>query len=348
MRPSPAEIAIELLDALGDVASLQLADHDEFECFETLYPEIRLVEVGESGPAVRNDDCAVDAFYVSSDHGGPSIVFRADVDGRRRRFTLMHELGHHLLDTSAAELHDAIDQCAGRSGDCQAIEEAVCQAFAGRLLVPDARIEEVLQGAPLKPRHVAELYELSGASWMAVSVRLAEASRQRCAVVLMTQKDRIRFAATSPSAFGSWGTWRPGSEVNPRGPLSASFMRNARAEPETYRWGLGYASAGFCDTLRVDDRLTVAVIADKPSDGSFGILEAPEPAYKDREHWCEHCAELRSVGWCGDCRSRRCPECDRCGCAAPPATNLACAVCGTQQPRRKGAAMCFSCEADFG
>lgn len=345
-RPTPGDIAARLVGFLDEDVAGWLGDEDVFETLALAYPDLRLAPAA-AGLATRSDDCAVDGFYLPESYGGPCVVYRPDVNVERTRFTLLHELGHHLLETSAAELHDAIDECAGARGDCQAAEEAVCQSFAGQLLVPDDLISAVLDGDHLKPRHVVELRQRCEASWMAVAVRLAETVTPCCAVVFLTAPGRIRFAAPSRSAFGAWSTWRSGSVVQPNGPLSTAFQRNAHSQAEVYRWDLGYPASGFCDTLLVDDRLVVAVISDKRSDGVFELLDQLEPAYLSCERWCEHCSEERTEGWCDTCSDRFCPRCWRCGCAAPPISNPTCERCGMQEPHRPGAEMCRTCELDF-
>lgn len=346
-RPAPGDIAARLVGFLDDDIAGWLATEDVFDTLALAYPKLRLAPA-TTGIATRSDECAVDGFYLPESFGGPCVIYRPDVNDERTRFTLLHELGHHLLETDAAELHDAIDESAGARGDCQAVEEAVCQSFAGQLLVPDELISEVLDGDRLKPRHVVELHDRSAASWMAVAVRLAETVDSCCAVVFLTARGRIRFAAPSRSAFGTWRTWRTGSAVQPNGPLATAFQRNAHSQPEVYRWDLGYPASGFCDTLLVDGRLVVAVISDKRSDGVFQLLDEPELAYLSRERWCEHCDEERTDGWCDTCSDRFCPACRRCGCAPPARSNPRCDRCGLQEPHRPGARMCVSCETDYG
>jgi Zn-dependent peptidase ImmA (M78 family) len=336
-----------LVDQVGTDAAAWLADEDIFEALGRLHPELRLISASDVELATRSDDCAVDAFYLPEALGGPCVVYRADVNRQRLRFTLLHELGHHLLETVAAELHDSIDQCAGPKGDCQAVEESVCQAFAGRVLIPDDLAASVLDGDQLRPRHVVEMYERSEASWMAVAVRLAEVEPTCSAIILMTERGRVRFVAPSRSAFSTWRTWRAGSAVQPNGPLATAFDRNAHSQAEIYRWGVGYPHAGFCDTLLTDEGLVIAVIGDKRSDGQFALLDEVAPSYVDRERWCAHCNEERTEGWCDLCSDRHCHQCGRCGCAPPPISNPRCNSCGLHEPHRAGATMCVTCEANY-
>ena len=96
------------------------------------------------------------------------------------RFTILHELGHHLVVTAAAALLDDIDTvgAASGSGAIQA-EEAVCHRFAGNLLVPDELLSETIGNDRVTPDHVVAIHERGAASWEACAVRVAEACRQQ-------------------------------------------------------------------------------------------------------------------------------------------------------------------------
>jgi len=75
-----------------------------------------------------DDGDRFDGFSAVHD-GEPVIVLGTGWTGDRQRFTLAHELGHHLLR----------DRLAGGIDDEQA-----CHRFAGALLVPKAKVVEIL------------------------------------------------------------------------------------------------------------------------------------------------------------------------------------------------------------
>ena len=98
----------------------------------------------------------------------PWIFYADDVHEDRVRFTILHELGHHLLVTVAAELLDDIDMLGGSADGAIQTEEAVCHRFAGNLLVPDELLAETIGSDRVKPEHVVAIHERGGASWEAV------------------------------------------------------------------------------------------------------------------------------------------------------------------------------------
>jgi len=82
-----------------------------------------------------------------------------------------------------------------------------------------------------------------------------------------------------------------------------------RARPERFRAGLGFEEQLYCDSRRIHERLAIAVLTDRPSDGSLSIPEDVEPAWKSREDFCASCNEVRDTGWCDTCKGRFCPVC---------------------------------------
>jgi hypothetical protein len=296
---------------------------------------------------VARGQCSTDGYYDSEiDPRQPWIVFAEDVHDARIRFTILHELGHHLLVTAAASLLDDIDVLGASSGaGAIQTEEAICHRFAGILLVPDELLIDTVGTDRIVPEHVVVIHEHSSASWEAVAVRVAEVMPMAGAVVVLRDGETVAFCAASSRLGSRW--WPRDSRLDPNGPLARGLQLRQKARPEQYRFGLGYARAMFCDTLPVHSGLAIAVLSEKPSDGSLSIIEEPEPAWKERVEFCEwHPGVERDVGWCNRCKGRKCPECWRCGCSHP-VQNPLCPECGLLKPFREGAAMCRDCEADL-
>jgi hypothetical protein len=61
----------------------------------------------------------------------PWIIYADDVHETWVHFTILHELGHHLLVTMAAELLDDIDVLGAGGGGATHTEDAICHRFAG-------------------------------------------------------------------------------------------------------------------------------------------------------------------------------------------------------------------------
>jgi len=299
-------------------------------------PRSRIVE----GP------CSIDGFYDSQIDVKPWIVYANDVHPRRVRFTVLHELGHHLLVTNAAQLLDAIDVVGGSAQANIQAEEAVCHRFAGKLLVPDDLLVSGIGVGPVLPEHVKTIHEVGAASWEAIAVRVAEVMPVAGAVVLVRDGETVGFCAASSRLGPPW--WSRGSPLDPSGPLSRAFRLRQMAVPERYRFGLGYARNLFCDTLPIHEGLAIGVLSERPSDGSLAIIEELEPAWKERIQFCEWCPGVeRDRGWCDRCKGQFCPDCGRCGCKKP-VLNPMCPSCGLFKAFRAGAAVCRDCQDESG
>lgn len=332
-------------DLVGCVAHCidDLAREDPAAAVELYFDPVRVRSLPAS--ELGSGECSIEGFYEAEvDPVRPWILFAGDVNPARARFTILHELGHHLLMTATAELLDSIDQIGGSTAEAIKIEESVCHGFAGRVLIPQHVVDGIIEPASLRAEHVVALKDASNASWEAVAVRAAGASATRSAVLLVREPGEVAFAATS-SRMGKRG-WSRGSAVHIGGALARALeTERQRSVKEIFRWNLPFAEELYCDTIRIHDRLAVAVLADKPSDGRFDILEDVEPAWSAREEFCPRCGEERDYGWCERCSGRRCASCGSCGCDQPPEHPL-CPRCFLHNAFRSGSSICVDCERD--
>lgn len=341
-RPTLDSIAKSLVGCVDSLVLGDLRDEDVGLAVEVHFEPIR-VEVLESLAGLTSE-CSTDGFYDAATGARPTILYAADVAPERVRFTILHELGHHLLATEAAHLLDDIDALAGDRSDPGAVEETVCHRFAGLVLVPEDLLNQVIGCERLTPSHLAEIRRRTTASWEAVAVRAAARCAYKAAAVLLREPGYVAFSAASSRLGPAW--WPRGSQVAPDGPLSKSLHADQKARPEVYRAGLPFAEPMYCDSQRVHSGLALAVLTDKPGDGRFELPEEVEPSWKEREEYCERCNEIKDQGWCDTCRGRFCSQCERCSCSTLPA-NPTCPGCGLMAPRRQGATHCFTCESDM-
>lgn len=290
-------------------------------------------------------ECSIDGFYERNvDPTKPWILYAADVTPARARFTILHELGHHLLMTAAEELLDFIDQIGGSTAAASRVEESVCNGFAGRVLIPQRIVDSTINPTALRAEQVIALKEASCASWEAAAIRAADTATTKAAVVLVREPGVVAFAATSNRMAGRG--WTRGSSVQRDGALARALIsERQRAIKDVFRWNLPFAEQLYCDTIRVHERLALAVLTEKPSDGRFDILEEVEPAWRDREAFCARCGEERTDGWCELCRGRRCWSCRSCGCDRPPEHPL-CPRCFLRNAFNAGSSICRDCEQD--
>ena len=338
-RDSIRRIATQLIALVQEDVLEDLRNQDPESALELYFAPLGLRPLPLA--SFSTSDCSVDGFYDPEfDPRRPWIFYCTDVAESRVRFTLLHELGHHLFASVGAHLLDDLDRIARSAGEAAQLEEAVCHEFAGNVLVPDATLGDVVGDGPLVPRHVVSIRELTSASWEAIAVRTANWMMGKVAVCIVRDEGRVSFVATNGLT-----PWRRGSAVKPGGPLARALSHGSTARPEVYRFGLGYAEALFCDCCRVDGRLAIAVLSNQASDGHFEILDQPEPAWKEREDFCQWCFEERNVGWCETCSGQRCHACHRCGCGAPRENPL-CPECTQHNAFKQGSRVCVDCEAD--
>ncbi len=223
---------------------------------------VREVDLAES---FSSDLCSCDGYYDSEiTPGQPWILFRPDVVWERVLFTLLHELGHHLIRHVDDELLDMVDQIAGLAGDPEHVEEQLCHGFAGEILVPNELVRSILGERRPTPDDIVRLKNESNASWEAVAVRAAREIPGRGAVVLVRDKSSMAFSAPSPALRSPWPR---GSPIAANGPLAAALSNKTTNEHEVFRWGLDGALALSCDAQPVHGHLAVAVLYDERPSG---------------------------------------------------------------------------------
>lgn len=337
-RVTHEAVARRLLEYVEPAVQVALQVEDPASTIELRFAPV-MVRALQARAMASGDTCSTDGFYEASiDPARPWIIYANDVSPSRARFTLLHELGHHLLATVAAELLDPIDQL---GPDAQAAEEQVCHVFAGLILVPD----HFLPAGTLTPADVVRVKEASGASWEATAVRLVAVTMDPLAIVLVRDQGTVAFGVSSRSLGSGW--WDRGSALDRHGPLWTALGRDIVAQRDTYRFGLPGAQALFVDARRPHQHLAVAVLSRTPSDGHFEVLVDPDPSWRNDSGNCLFCPGERGTDWCEICNGRMCDECGRCGCAGAPAVHPRCGECGRREPRRRGATLCRTCEADF-
>jgi hypothetical protein len=334
-------VAVRLLEHVHEGAAYDLRFEDPIAAINRHFDTVRIKALPNGSWA--NELCLTDGWYDAfTDTSGPWILFSAATSPRRARFTIVHELGHHLLQTSASSLLDDIDLLGDENGGAENAEERVCNYFAGLVLLSDEQLHEVIGDGLVLPEHVIELYRHGAASLEATAMRVANYMKNAGAVVIMRSETKISFCASSSFLDVPW--WKRDSDVDPNGPLAASMRRPAHAAEETFRWGRAYARHMYCDVLPVKSDLAVAILCDSSSAGSPRPLTQDEPRWKEEISYCMHCTTgERTVGWCVICNGPFCRECERCGCM-PIVDNPRCPRCRLRSPMRPGSSICRDCE----
>jgi len=111
---------------------------------------------------------SVPGFYAEI-RGRPYVVIDSGACPERRRWTLAHEIAHHILSLGITSAADRFALCDSRSGD------RTCDRFTAELLMPASvvrrKAEEVGRDGTNKSALLASLF---GVSHQAMRIRLRE------------------------------------------------------------------------------------------------------------------------------------------------------------------------------
>lgn len=314
-RIDPAAQARRLLEQVDVSYLADLAD-DPATTVEVLFD----VEVTSRPPSPPGQGCAVDGSYRPGPP--PRILVADDVTIGRRRFTILHELGHHFIENDDYLNDLPLDEEARR-------DEEICNEVAAMVLLPDDVVERTLPARAFTAADVAALYSVVGASRMACCVAAARRLRVPGCVILGRADGTADFIAHHPAT-----PWRI-ARGTPQGEDSmlARAGRTGSARGVTrVRFAGGNRSGNVhADAFAANDGWIYAVvIADSHSPWETGLnLGLTDTGVEPEGIECSHCGEASTV-WTAPCRvcgDWRCPNCGRCSCPVGPQPRL-CPSCG--------------------
>jgi len=135
------------------------------------------------------DRCTVAGGYAPGPPPRISVALAASPG--RRQFSALHEYGHHLIAGDERLADDVFPDFADGG---EALEEAICDAFAAEILLPDELVDRHLPPEGPTARSIANLFANSAASREACCVRGSQ--RLRGPGYVMLAEGRVaRFTA---------------------------------------------------------------------------------------------------------------------------------------------------------
>lgn len=183
----------------GASARLAANTFAEIESWDQL--RIALVPEEKDVPSDARRGCSVAGGYLWQTNP-PTLVVSQSMSRRRQRFTLLHELGHHI-QSNDMDLGSALMEC----DDSEAFEDAACDAFAARILLPPELVRQSMPSSGPDVNSVLNLYQKSTASRAAICVQLASELRTPGVIAVFSAEGIVSFAAargtTYPPAKGS-------------------------------------------------------------------------------------------------------------------------------------------------
>lgn len=285
------------------------------------WPELDVITRTVSAPTPTGPgSCDVAGAYLTVG-ARPTLVI-SQAPSARMNFTALHELGHHLQHTDEDLFLKLFE-----SPDGAELEEAACDHFAARVLLPEQHLHEQF-AAGVTAASVATLWRNSSASRSAVCIA---ASRHLPAPghVLLLEPD----GTTIIDANRELPRVSRASDQSTH-PVIARGLANSDGHAEgkgrlTYRDGIQGAEL-FTQTGDIDGYLVAVAVLDS---APWRRLSIPTPDSGPRARWrdCEHCgATFQSFAHpCPRCRVVPCPECSRCNCTVP---ERRCDTCFLVQP----------------
>lgn len=272
------------------------------------WPAIRVSLVDES---TGEDRCSVAGSY-HPDPPPPTLLVARSASYRRRGFTALHELGHHLQQTDIQ-----LGERTFQFDDPELFQEEACDAFAAQVLLPDDEVQDRIGTRGPTAQDVVDLFDRSAASREACCVWAARHLTGSGAVVLLDTAGSVLFAAPHsfiPPARGSDQTGTP---------LIKAALRthNTVTRDDTfvvYRNGSTsqhcYGQAAWCG----DDYLIAVLATDNVAWRLFAPPRPDTGRFRYGSWWtCETCEdEFKITGpepVCDRCSDPRCPN-GHCGC----------------------------------
>lgn len=308
MRADVVTQSRQMLERLGERwpdAASRLHDDALAELDE--WSEVQVRRVPDESSVTR---CSVAGGYVYSTTP-PTLTVTESLSSRRRQFTALHELGHHL-QRSDSRLALAVRR---QRGDRERFEDACCDMFASLVLIPDADLPPRPAGRSPTAADVVALFERTQASRAACCVRIADQLGTHGVVAVLDATGAVSFAAghgeVFPPARGS------SQALTPLVSTALRTGRDARVDDTYLRYRDGSTSALlYGDAAWAGNYLIAVTVLDRAGWKPFAPPRTASRSFSPRTWTCEICSEeFTPDGACGRCRVPRCGS-GHCACTS--------------------------------
>lgn len=271
------------------------------------------------------DGCSVFGYYRHVPAGQSMIFVHPSLTSERDRFTILHELGHHVQRQHLgwANVRHSLPSEIGAQ-----LEERVADAFAAEVLIPASTVPA--DATWLSARTLAEVYTTVRASRAAVAMRAIEIAPEgeQATVIVTDHRGMVTFArASGDEVFApARGRIQPGIAKM----IESAFERGGSAIGPLDR-GLearsGWAQQDLQVEVALDDTWGYAFVVVRSAQ-RFGRKPTWD-RIDDAECGNEACGTVftvnEAVTICPACEVPKCPECGRCACE--PKTSPVCDRC---------------------
>jgi hypothetical protein len=303
MRIDPHAQACRLLADVDQDLLPELAEDPE-----TVIPVLfDGVIVSAKRPSQRGR-CDVDGTY--NPNPPISIEYANDVAPSRQRFTMLHELGHHLIFND-----DALNALA--ISDTERPDESICNEVAASILLPEELVKEYLPAGTFTAENVVRLHGAREiASRAACCVAAVRRLRLPGCVILGTSDGTAEFIAHQIGT--PWRIARGTPQGSESLLVTASKRGHARGVTHvTFASGRQSAQVHADAFDAGDGWIFMVVVGDTHSPWEktlrFATAETNAPTEVVE---CPRCDKAFTAWWapCPLCGEVKCPDCKHCGC----------------------------------
>lgn len=257
------------------------------------------------------------------------LLYAPTPNSRRQNFTILHELGHWLIDQQEDVLSWLADQ-----DEPEKLLETMCDHLAQELLVHGSHLDQVIRTGPLQARHIMDLYGITQASRPACAIGLASRLAGLGAVAIINPHSRVvECSSVRPDPTKGWPTvipW-PGQVLaagHPLARLAGGASTTARMVWES-RWG---QREYFYVNATADEQRVYAVFSATDLWGAVDYHPYTDRKFDQRLRLNGFCCgrEFAKRGYpCATCSQPHCPTCERCKCEREAAREKPCSKCYT-------------------
>lgn len=261
------------------------------------------VQVRRVPDSLEQTRCSVAGGYVHSTVP-PTLAVTESLSHRRRQFTVLHELGHHLQKNDS-QLAVAVRR---QPADNESFEDAACDLFASRVLLPEEVLGTQPAGRSPTAADIVALFERTQASRAACCVRMAERLGTHGVVAVLDATGTVSFAA------GRGEVYPPARGSSQAGtPLVAAALRgggDVRVDDTYVEYSTGTKSELlYGDAAWSGEYLITVAVLDRPGWRAFAPPRTGTRQFLPSTATCEVCdEEFTPSETCPKCGTARCPS----------------------------------------
>ena len=304
LAPGQANSMLEILENQYPGATLRLREDALAELRS--WTDVQVLDIDENNDV---DGCSAAGTY-NFHTSPPTLGVVKSQSYRRRQFTVLHELGHHL-QKSDAKLAVAVRRV---GKDHNLFEDAACDSFAAKVLIPDS-IGVEFGGRSPSAADVILLFDSTSASRAACSVWCAERLGTNGVVIVLDRRGFVSFA----SPHGECVPPAKGSNQSSTPLISAALRSGSSARTENTFIMYQNGSEGrklYGDAEWSGDYLIAVLVMDRAGWLAFAPPRMEPGRYGGFTSRCSVCNDrLDSSQICPICKYSKCQS-GHCKCPA--------------------------------